>query len=55
VADLAVVERLHAAAQRAGGARDHLLEIRVEEGLLGDAQIRARLDAWWTDRAQRAE
>jgi len=30
-----------------GRALEHLLEIRLEEGLVGDAEIRARLDAWF--------
>ena len=30
-----------------GRALEHLLEIRLEEGLLGDAEIRARLDVWF--------
>jgi len=30
-----------------GRALEHLLEIRLEEGLIGDAAIRARLDAWF--------
>jgi poly(A) polymerase len=30
-----------------GLALDHLLEIRLDEGLLGDTEIRSRLDAWW--------
>jgi len=34
-----------------GAALDHLMEIRLEEGLVGDAAIRARLDAWWRDHA----
>jgi poly(A) polymerase len=38
-----------------GEALDHLLEIRIEEGLLGDAEIRARLDVWWRERAQRTD
>jgi hypothetical protein len=24
-----------------------MLEIRLEEGLVGDEEIRRRLDAWW--------
>jgi hypothetical protein len=24
-----------------------LMEIRIEEGLLGDAEIRRRLQSWW--------
>ena len=30
-----------------GGALKFLLEIRLEEGLIGDDEIRRRLDAWW--------
>jgi poly(A) polymerase len=30
-----------------GHALDHLLEIRLDEGLLGETEIRKRLDAWW--------
>ena len=30
-----------------GRALEHLLEIRLEEGLVGDAEIRARLDVWF--------
>jgi hypothetical protein len=26
---------------------DHLLEIRLEEGLLGEDEIHRRLDEWW--------
>jgi poly(A) polymerase len=33
-----------------GEAMDFLLEIRLEEGLLGDEEIRRRLDAWWSAR-----
>ncbi len=32
-----------------GKALDHLLEIRLEEGLLGDEEIRRRLDEWWAE------
>ena len=31
---------------------DFLMEIRLDEGLLGDVAIRARLDAWWSARQQ---
>jgi poly(A) polymerase len=34
-----------------GEAMDHLMEIRLEEGLIGDEEIRKRLDAWWRDRS----
>ena len=30
-----------------GRAMAHLLEIRLEEGLLGEDEIKRRLDAWW--------
>jgi poly(A) polymerase len=33
-----------------GEALDHLLEIRLDEGLIGDDESRARLDAWWAAR-----
>ena len=32
-----------------GKALAHLLEIRLEEGMIGDAEIRRRLDQWWLD------
>ncbi|HVC24358.1 MAG TPA: CCA tRNA nucleotidyltransferase [Acidimicrobiales bacterium] len=31
-----------------GRALAHLLEIRLDEGLLGEAEIRRRLDQWWS-------
>jgi poly(A) polymerase len=34
-----------------GEALSHLLEIRLDEGLVGDDEIRRRLDAWWKARA----
>ncbi len=34
-----------------GEAMDHLMEIRLEEGLIGDEEIRKRLDAWWRERS----
>lgn len=30
-----------------GRAMNHLLEIRLEEGLIGETEIRKRLDEWW--------
>ena len=33
-----------------GEALDFLMEIRLEEGLVGDHEIRERLKAWWTNR-----
>jgi poly(A) polymerase len=35
-----------------GQAMRFLLEIRLEEGLLGDDEIRQRLMAWWRARAE---
>ncbi len=32
-----------------GKARDFLLELRLEEGPLGEDEARRRLDAWWAD------
>lgn len=34
-----------------GEALDFLLEIRLEEGLIGEAESKARLDAWWSRRS----
>ena len=34
-----------------GEAMRFLMEIRLDEGLLGDAGIRARLDEWWAARS----
>jgi len=33
-----------------GQAMAFLLEIRLEEGILGEAEIKRRLDAWWAER-----
>ena len=30
-----------------GAALEFLMDIRLEEGLLGDAEIRRRLEQWW--------
>jgi poly(A) polymerase len=30
-----------------GRAMKYLLEIRLEEGLIGETEIRKRLDEWW--------
>ena len=47
----AVMEHLAIAPGRAvGDALDFLMEIRLEEGLIGDEKIRARLDEWWARR-----
>lgn len=34
-----------------GEALDFLLEIRLEEGLIGETESRARLDTWWAQRS----
>lgn len=36
--------------RQVGEAMRFLMEIRLEEGLIGDEAIRKRLDAWWADR-----
>ena len=33
-----------------GEAMNFLLDIRLDEGLLGDEEIRARLRSWWSSR-----
>ena len=33
-----------------GDALSFLLEIRLDEGLVGDEEIRRRLDDWWSAR-----
>jgi poly(A) polymerase len=33
-----------------GQARDYLLELRLEEGPLGEDEARRRLDGWWAAR-----
>jgi len=35
-----------------GAALEFLLQIRLDEGLLGEEEIRRRLDAWWAARAR---
>ncbi len=32
-----------------GKAMNFLLELRIEEGILGDDEILRRLDAWWAE------
>jgi poly(A) polymerase len=34
-----------------GEALDFLLEIRLEEGLIGEAESKVRLDTWWAQRS----
>jgi poly(A) polymerase len=49
---LAVMERLGLPAGPAvGKALSFLLEIRLEEGLIGDEEIGRRLDAWWSEQS----
>ncbi|MSO40228.1 MAG: CCA tRNA nucleotidyltransferase [Ilumatobacteraceae bacterium] len=49
---LAVMERLGLpAGPIVGQALAFLLEIRLEEGLIGDEEIGRRLDAWWTEQS----
>ena len=51
---IAVMQHLSLAPGRAvGEAMEFLMEIRLEEGLLGDDEIRRRLDAWWAARETR--
>ena len=46
-----VMEHLGIGPSRAvGDALDFLLEIRLDEGLVGDDEIRRRLDDWWQAR-----
>jgi poly(A) polymerase len=46
----AVMEHLGIPAGPAvGRAMKFLLEIRLDEGLIGDDEIRRRLDAWWAN------
>jgi poly(A) polymerase len=33
-----------------GDAMKFLMDIRLDEGVLGDDEIRRRLDAWWSAR-----
>ncbi|MBU3717763.1 MAG: CCA tRNA nucleotidyltransferase [Actinobacteria bacterium] len=53
---VAVMQHLGLSPSRAvGDALDYLLEIRLDEGLVGDAEIRRRLDEWWARRATSTE
>ena len=38
-----------------GEAREYLLELRIEEGPLGEEEAGRRLDQWWAERQQRSE
>ena len=35
-----------------GEARDFLMDLRIDEGPLGEEEAARRLRAWWADRAQ---
>ncbi|MEO5899538.1 MAG: CCA tRNA nucleotidyltransferase, partial [Ilumatobacteraceae bacterium] len=49
----AVMELLGVAPGRViGDALAFLLEVRLDEGLLGEAEIRRRLELWWREQAQ---
>ena len=53
---VAVMQHLGLSPSRAvGDALDYLLEIRLDEGLVGDVEIRRRLDEWWAQRATSTE
>ena len=53
---VAVMQHLGLSPSRVvGDALDYLLEIRLDEGLVGDAEIRRRLDEWWARRATSTE
>ena len=46
----AVIEHLGIEPGReVGDAMKFLMEVRLEEGLIGDVEIRKRLDAWWSE------
>ncbi len=48
----AVMDQLGLAPGReVGEALEFLLEIRLEDGLIGEAEAKRRLDAWWSERA----
>jgi len=38
--------------RQVGAALDFLMEIRLEEGVLGDEEIRRRLTEWWTSQTK---
>jgi poly(A) polymerase len=35
-----------------GAALEFLMEVRLEEGLLGEDEIKLRLDQWWARQAK---
>jgi poly(A) polymerase len=38
-----------------GAALEYLMDVRLEEGVLGDEEIRARLATWWDDNKDKTE
>jgi poly(A) polymerase len=47
-----IMEQLHLApGPEVGEARDFLLELRLDEGPLGEAEARRRLSQWWQERS----
>ncbi|HEX6476600.1 MAG TPA: CCA tRNA nucleotidyltransferase [Acidimicrobiales bacterium] len=47
-----IMDQLHLAPGReVGEARDFLLELRLDEGPLGEAEARRRLSQWWKERS----
>jgi poly(A) polymerase len=49
----AVMEHLHLRPGReVGAALEFLMEVRLEEGLLGEDEIKLRLDQWWARQAK---
>jgi poly(A) polymerase len=46
-----IMEQLHLApGPEVGEARDFLLELRLDEGPLGETEARRRLSQWWKER-----
>jgi poly(A) polymerase len=38
--------------RQVGAALEFLMEIRLEDGVLGDVEIRRRLDEWWKSQSK---
>jgi poly(A) polymerase len=38
-------------APHVGEAMRFLMDIRLDEGIIGEDEVRRRLDAWWTQRS----
>jgi poly(A) polymerase len=50
-----IMEQLHLApGPEVGEAHDYLLELRLDEGPLGEAEARRRLSRWWKERSREA-